>query len=190
MAIKVKESGLGGIEFFGDVDKKDGKIGSDYPAWYLDAQVQHVKDSVSSLERELEAGVSEKERPGKRAELKQFKEKLGQIESSRPDIDDDQMNEITAVSKSIGASIRDTMFTEKDMETGRADSHREFLRATEPCVVLKSESEIQMAKKIGCRIFEIKGKPMLSRNDASRVYKICRRLMDEDTDVETLRKRA
>ena len=182
--IQIK-GGLEDVEFFGDVDKVNGKVGSQYPAYYYGQQTREIDDAIKRSKFNLEQGlISDKGKPHELAELRKNEEKREKIEESRPKLEGVVLDKVAEVANGLGKKIQKIMPTYSDMKRGIADAHKEYEKETVPCIELKGD-EFIIAKKLGCRISN-DGK--VNRNDASRVWKICRSVIGEDSDVEVLRK--
>jgi hypothetical protein len=183
--VVVKENGIEGVELFGEVDKVNGKVGSEYPVWYFEPHTQEIREEVTKLEHRLKNGlVVEKGKPAAQAELAKHKEKLDKIDSSRPVLSGRQKDEINKATEDLGQKIREGKFSTSDEKRGLVDPHEVVERMMKPCIKL-NESQIAMAHKMGCRISN-DGK--VSGNDADRVWKTYRRLIGESTNTESLRR--
>ena len=188
--IKVKE-GLADVEFFGKadivIDKETGEkhIGSEYPAHYFEPQCADIDEQIRRIEYNLENGlVPDKGKPADIAELRKLKKMKDKIDESRPVLNAGHIDALVKVRKDLGAKIKDAMFSRSDEMKGIADSHEEYRRQSEPCISLSGD-ELLLAKKMNCRVSN-DGK--VSRNDASRVWKIISRSIGETSDTEVLRR--
>lgn len=184
---------LKGVEFFGDVDKVNGEIGSEMPAWSMEAPLRELKEEARTLKGMLERHeVREDDRPGKMELLKKIEAKIGGVEGSKPNLtgqEKDALAKMVGSGKThgeLGSKIRESMFTRSEMMIGSgaggANSDIEFKRQMEPCIEL-SDAEIMVAKKMHCRVVDGK----VSRNDATRIYSIGRRALGEPHDPEMIR---
>lgn len=170
------------FEFFGKPDKdKEGRIGSTYPAWYFDSKVEVMKENISRRESALERGdVPSDYVYQTREDLKRDKERLDEIESSRPKLTDVQYDNLSKTYKTLSEDIGDSMFSRDDMQRGFADAHEEARRMVKPCIKVDPE----LARKCGIDTKE----GLINRNDASKIFKITGKLLGEETNVERLRK--
>ena len=188
--IIVKKGTLEDVEFFGEADKKidpetgQKRIVSEYPCWYFDTQIEEVKHQIDRLEFQLdnselpERGIG----PAKR-ELKKLKEMKERIDASTPEISNATKDELDKTRKELGKKIQEQMFTRSDEQKGIADAHEEYKRQSQPCIELSS-NEMMLARKLNIRTQGNK----VSRNDASRIWKIISKSLGENSDTEMLRK--
>ena len=172
------------IEFFGPIDRNDkGRIVSEYPAYYNEAHVDSLKESVDQKERALESGlIPQDARPQYLASQRMDKEKLEKIMESKPKLSDVQKDSLARTHKQLGEKIRESMFTYTEMTKGTADAHEEAHRMEDPVIpITKDEARLAAA----CGIPVSGGK--ISRNQASRIWKIAGNNLGENTNVEILR---
>lgn len=179
------------IQFFGAIDRKgkkeDGVISSEYPAWYFTNQIKNLKESIERKRRSLKRGdVDPSQKPYIQAELQQEELKLSEImEKGMPKIDDKDKDSLHKIYKELEGRIQDSMFSRDEMMKGLADAHEEARRMTTSCIDVKgAHGSISMFKNVG--ITPRDGK--VSRNQASRMYKIIGRYLGENTNVEALRR--
>lgn len=170
------------IVFFGDVDKnKRGTISSQYPAYTMLVHVDELKESIASKQRQLDRGViPPADVPEAFEVLAREKARLEKIEASRPELSDGQKDRIAKEYKRLAKEISNSLFTRSEMQMGTASAHEEARRMVNP--IIKVDPEIAEA----CNIQTTNG--MVSRNDASRIFKIIGHTIGEATNVETLRK--
>jgi len=173
------------IEFFGPMDRKEGKpegvITSEYPAWMHDFQIEELEESINRKERSLaEGSIPSEYVANSREELKREKDKLGLIKKSKPKLTATQKDKLYNDYKELGSAIRDYMFTRSDMMRGTADAHEEVARMTKPSIPVSPE-----IARI-CNLRPVKGK--VSRNDASKAWKMIGKVLGEATNAETLRR--
>lgn len=186
--VVIEGSGIEDMEFFGEPDIVNGKIGSEMPAWYFEPNIRRVSDKVNELERSLaDDNIHDKSRPAKRIELKKHKDRLQKIEASRPKVDDRKLDALSKIRKSLRSKIAETMPSQSQMMRGTANANEEMQRAMQPCIAIEGD-EVLFAKKCGMRIHEKRGEALVSRNDATRLWKLAGRLLDEDTNIESIRK--
>ena len=177
------------IEFFGAEDRfhgrKDEGITSEYPSWYFKVALEELRESIAQKKRALESGnIPRSEIPYAEEALKRESKKMAQIISSVPKLSGPDRDGLAKVYKKLKGAIGDSMFTGYQMKKGLVDVHEEARRMADPIIDLKDEGEVMLAAKMG--ITPVNGK--VSRNEASRMFKIIGRLIDEETNVETLRK--
>jgi hypothetical protein len=177
---------MSSVEFFGKVDKgQKGEISSQFPAWYFESHLDELRESIARKERSLKRGdIPPDSIPETRAELAKESERLKAIEGSKPTLSDQEKNLLYKCHKSLGSKIQDSMFTRSEMMMGTASPHEEAKRMSQPIIVLSKE-ELSLAK--GCGV-TVDDKNMVSRNAASRIFKMVGKLIDQPTNIEVLRK--
>ena len=176
------------INIFGEVDRnRDGKIKSDYPAWYFESQRDELEESVRHRKHQLDNDlVPLSERGIQRERLKQEEERLEKIINSKPDIQGKPAEDVIAEAVSeIGAKISKAMFSRSDMQRGTADAHEEAKRISTPIIEVKSDKEAELYKACGIKISD---NGRVDRSQAEKVWKIGRKILGESTNTEILRK--
>ena len=168
------------------IDKATGKkmISSEYPSWYNRQAIEELEEDMRRDEYALKMGyIKEAQMPVVRDRLKSFKKKLDEIESSFPILSDKKKDEVKLASDYLGNQIRDRMFTRSQMMKGIADSHEEAKRMITPSITVTPEID-ELAK--ACNVTVRDGK--ISRDEASKIWKITRRALEESSDCEELRR--
>ncbi len=176
------------MKFFGQADRtKDGQIKSDYPAWYQGQHLEDLRESIKQQERSLEEGSVPPERKGQyRERLNQEKERLEQIESSKPKFSGIEKDVAYKFREEIGKKISDAHYGRSHVEKGLVNAHEEARRMTEPCIEVKGQAEAEILRECGAKITE-GGK--VTRTEAEKAWKIVGRALGEDmTNVEVLRR--
>jgi hypothetical protein len=177
-AIAEKEDkGINGdIKFFGEIDLNQyGKIGSDYPTWYYPRQIESLKEELGRMERELSGGtVLPQNVPNLKFLIKQTKDKVDKIESSRPKLNGKTVDKLSKWRREIEPAIQDSQFTYDDMKRGTADAHEEARRMTEGIITVDPE----IARACNLRP-DRNGK--YSRNETVKAWKITGRALQEAT---------
>lgn len=176
------------IKFFGQADRtKDGKVKSDYPAWYPEQHIEDLRDSIAQQERSLEQGsVPAERREQYRERLNQEKERLEQIESSKPKLAGAEKDTVAKFREDIGKKISDAHYRRSQIDRGIYNAHEEARRMTEPCIEVNSQAEAEILRECGARITEA-GK--VTRTEAEKAWKIVGKALGEDiTNVEALRR--
>lgn len=169
-------------EFFGDVDRnKNGSIGSVYPAWGMGVHLDELNESIERAEREIARGaIPPTEISFARENLVKDKKRLDKIMCSKPTFEGKQLDDVAKEYKRLRAEIKSSMFTRSEMMLGTADPHEEARRMSEPCISVNGDIAM------GCNV-----KPgvnnLVNRNDATKIFKILGRYLNEPTNVETLR---
>jgi hypothetical protein len=174
------------MKVFGDVDRTDkGKIKSEFPAWYYPQQIDELKESIRHKERLIEQDmVPASEKQITKSRLAQEKERLTKIEEHMPKLTATEQDSVHKMTKELGNKIGISMFSRSEMERGTADAHEEARRMSEPCIEIKTEAEVELAKE--CNISIKNGK--VSRDEASKMWKLSRRMLGEMSNVEILRR--
>ena len=175
-----------GIEFFGGADRKegrpDGRITSEYPAWMHKYQMDELKESIERKERELKNNRIPFEHVATaREELAREKEKYAAIKDSVPKLSDKQKDDLHGQYKDLAKNISGYLFTRSEMMQGTASAHEEADRMVLPSIEVHPE----VARM--CNLQPTKD-GRISRNDASKAFKIIGHILGEPTNVETLRK--
>lgn len=175
------------INFFNSVDRKgrreDGDIASEYPAFYFPTHLRELRDEVAKAEQQIELNlVPPSELPYAKNDLKRSKKRLEEIENSMPKIKGKEKDEMAALYKSLEGQISDSMYSRTQMKKGLADVHEEARRMSEP--IIKIGIEGKFFENMGIK--PVDGK--ITRNQASRAYKIMGRVLEANTNIEALRK--
>jgi len=173
------------IEFFGGIDRKEGKpdsyITSEYPAWMFDRPVEDLQEEIARMEREINRGAIPPEQIARNKELlKSRKAKLELIQEQRPKLNDVTKDEFYKHYKELSKGIQDSMFTRSEMMLGTANAHEEAARMITPSILISPE----IAKM--CNLKTVDGK--ISRNEAQRAWKMLGKTLGEPTNAEVLRR--
>lgn len=179
--------GLENVEFFGAVDRQgrrtDGKICSEYPAWYFDTHIDDLVESIHSKERALKAGlVHPTEIMYAEKELVREKQRLKHILESKIDLKGKDKDEAATLYKDLAQKIQDSMYTYTEMHKGLANAHEELRRMKKPIIDVKGKEKVF----INMGIKPEGGK--VSRDQAARAFKILGKSLGEHTDIERLRR--
>jgi len=174
------------FNFFGKIDRdyKD-RITSEFPAWYFETHVENMKEERATLIRRLERGeVPPDNVPYAKQDAAAIKERIDEIEKSRPEIRDNEKAELQKLHKELSNKISESMFTRSEMMRGTASAHDEARRMVSPTIALSPPLR-GLAKS--CNVNLDKG-VKISRNDATKMWKILGKLIGEGTNVEGLRR--
>ena len=173
------------IKWFTEVDYNDkGKLANDLPAYYFDERIKELGEDIRSMEEALDLGVYTGIR--KRDAIKQLAEKkqrYGQIVDGKPKLSGVNKDKVYRSLKEFGQKITESMYSESDMWTQKADPHREAERMVNPCIKITDDIVGSFVKEKGMNVVDGK----ISRNDASLAYKTLAKVLGEDTNVENLR---
>jgi len=172
------------IEFFGKADKDShGKVRSEYPAWMLTVQERELSENIKDLEGSLADPVRREmiDVTTNMEELRRAKEQYQSIQKSKPKLTGKEKDVVAENYKELSERIGASMFSYDETKRGLANAHKEAERMTEPCI----EVNVELAE--ACNIVPDKnGK--VSRNDATKMWKIFGRVLDAPTNVEGLRR--
>lgn len=173
-----------GIKFFGEIDcnEKDGKIRSDMPAWYFDAQIEELRESASKKQRMIDRGLIEPDQvPILKNEISGEKARLKAIESSRPNLQGKALDMTANAYKSLGEQIKYSMPTRKETRNGLVSPQDELAR-------LKDKRHIKISPEIAkaCGVNAVKGQ--ITGDQANKCYQILGKALGENTSVEKLRR--
>jgi chromosome segregation ATPase len=180
MAYEKKEKVEGEITFFGEVDRnpRTGAISSEYPSWFWPRQLESLKDELRRTDQALDTGVGSKmELKAKHRELKQ---RIESIEAANKGLSDTQKDKVRLHLSELEPEIARLMPTASKMRSGAADPHKEVEYDETPCIKV----DAGLARDLGVRTE--KGK--VTRAGAQKMWKIMRRRLGEESNVESLRK--
>lgn len=171
------------FQMFSEVDiNHHGNVGSYMPPWAYDQLIEDLKTDINSDELKIkQANISADKINELSRTVKIKKERLEEIVSSRPKLNTDTVHDIE---KGLGEKIADSMFTRTDMMRGTADAHDEARRMVQPCIKL-SDAEANFA--LGCNVVPNSDR-MISRNQAAKMWKIARRYLGQNSNIEILRR--
>ena len=177
---------LNDIQFFSSIDRKgkraDGAITSEYPAFYFYTHYEELQESTDKQQRQVDLGlVPASELPRIKAELKRNNDRLAEIQEANPKLGPEK-DAVHKLYKELEESISDSMYTRSDMQKGLVDAHEEARRMVDPLISIKGNEKFFHNMGITAR----NGK--VSRNEASRAYKIMGKALGENTNTERLRR--
>jgi len=185
--------------FFGDCDKKGksphGKIVNTNPMWTKDKVIADMSDSIREIEQQEHDGlfVSAKARAKKRtrktdliAELKRIKESdpRGKVKGKDLDILKSSIDSFVEEIRNISPTHHDNDQAIKKGETNVNPTVQGF-RSKRPCIKLKSEDEISVAKACNMRIDD---NGMVSRDDLTRGTWLAQMILGIRPDHRQLRR--
>jgi len=178
---------LESVEFFGSVDRKDGKpdgrITSQFPAFYFDPQISDLEENIFRNERAIASGaIAPDAIPTLKGEIARDRQRLLEIQKCSVKLTGKDKDEAANLYKELGGKIQDSMFTYTEMMKGLANAHDELKRMKTPIIPVGKHAAV--FKKMG--INPVKGN--VSRDEATRVFKILGKTLGENTNVEHLRK--
>jgi predicted nuclease with TOPRIM domain len=152
--------------------------------FYNRNHVDELREDIQRDEYAIKMGyIKESQLPQVRDRLRTMQNKLDEIENSIPKLSSKKKDELKHTLDYLGEEIKNKMFTRTDMMKGIADSHEEAKRMVTPSITVTPEV-MQFAK--ACNVQVTDGK--ISRDGASKIWKIGRRVLDENSDAEELRR--
>ncbi len=181
------------IQFFGEVDKNknqpDKGFGGEYPGWYFDGprgQLATLKEEIRGLEKQNEIGaITKAQMLENEGEIEEKQKKYDTIVKSRPKLSGVNKDKVAGWCDELGEKIADAMYTYKAENRGTASPQDEANRMTYPCVDVPKE----LAKVCGIQDIPAGGGPIrVTRTQAEKMWKISRKALGEQSNVETLRK--
>jgi len=178
---------LESVQFFGSVDRKDrkpdGRIVSEYPAFYFTTHIDDLEERLASNKRAIASGlINPQAIPELRAEIEKDSVRLAEINKSHIKLTGKDKDEAANLYKELGDKIQDSMFSRSEMMKGLANPHDELNRRITPTIPVGKHGEV--FKNMG--ITPVKGK--VSRTQAARVFKILGKVLGENTNIEHLRR--
>jgi len=170
------------VTFFGSVDRnRDGKIASAMPAWYFDQFIEELEESIARKERSIKRGeIPASEIQYAREELKRETARLQEIMDSKPKLSGQLKDKVAKAYKLLGEHIADTLPSRSDELLGFASPHEELKKMKSPCIPINHE----IAKMCGLKT--VRGR--ITRDQAVTAYKMMGKALDDNTNVERLRK--
>jgi hypothetical protein len=176
------------IKFFGASDRKDkkatGVIRSEYPHWYHPVREDMLAEEVANMQRKIDMGIIDNlpNNTEWNMEFERKKALLDEIQNDKPNFNDADKDAVFKVYKSLGKKITELMPTHTDMQKGLANAHDENRKDTIPCIPVRGMTDVVRE----CGVTPIDG--MITRKQATRVWKISGRSLNEPSNVEHLRR--
>lgn len=173
------------IRLFGAVDRKDKRaderVTSSYPAWYFTQKLDQMREEIREHERREQMGLIPQDRlPVFRAEIKRMKDRVQEIESSKPKLNAAQSQWLKKQIGDLETAIQPSYFTYDDMNTGAASPTDEMKRMKFPCIRI----DPTLARIANVPVSE---EGLVSRDGAVRAWQIARKLVGERSNSEILR---
>lgn len=174
------------FQIFGSVDLDSrGNVKSTYPSWYFTTMIDNLREEVQFTEYQIRDNfIPASEMHVTQERLRQKKDKLRELESAIPRLSGKDKDTVAKVRSELADKIRERMYSREDMRKGLADAHQEARMMTEPCIELKGDA-LMMAKK--CNVPVGKG-GKVTRTGAEKTWKIMSKILEESTNVESLRR--
>jgi hypothetical protein len=173
--------------FFGDIDREgnrpDGDIRNPLPAWYYDNHIKELEESIAKRERQIKLGALPPESVlMMKDEIRKDREILVGITNSKLKLTDVRRNRLWDLYKYLSGALSDLLPTRTDMMKGLVNPHEELAKMKEPCINIEKYKGLMKAMNI--KFYKNK----ISRDDASRAWKIAGKYLGEPTNTETLRR--
>ena len=170
------------IQFFSEIDMDDkGHVTSSMPAWYFEAHIDELKETIGRKERVLERGYIDQDQIFRvREELKIERKQLKGIEDSKPKLVGRNQDRCWNAYKSLQDQIKDTMPTRKENFDGLVSPQQELKRLKTKHI--KIDTEIAKA----CGVNVVHGK--ITGDEANKCYQILGKALGENTYTEKLRR--
>jgi hypothetical protein len=183
-AVSTKEKA--DFQIFGSVDlDTKGNVKSTYPSWYFTTMLDNLREEIQFSEYQIRDNfIPASELHVTQERLRQKKDKLKELESAIPRLNGRDKDTVAKVRDELSEKIRDKMYTREQMRKGLADAHQEARHMLEPCIELKGDA-LAMAKR--CNVQVGKG-GKVSRTGAEKTWKIMSKILEESTNVESLRR--
>jgi hypothetical protein len=172
-----------GIQFFGDVDMNDNnKIMSHLPAWYFDNAVDEMQESIDRKKRALKAHMIKEDLIQRTENEIQAEEKrIREVKDSRPKLSGPQQDKCAETYKALAEQIQNSMPTRKQSRDGLVSPHKELQRMKNKHITI----DPGIAKACGIKADKSN---KISGDEAAKCYKILGKLLNENTNVESLRR--
>jgi hypothetical protein len=171
---------------YSEIDRnKDGNIASEYPAWSHMRQVDILEQEIRELGGSIKSGrFSSEEVHEMRAKKANLESRHDTIMGSKPKPNDSERNTLWKLYKSFGSKIQNTLYTRSDMKYGLASAHEEARRMKRPCITLDPE---EFGIALTCNVTPDTNR-MVSRDQATKVFKLLGKILGEPSNVEVLRR--
>jgi hypothetical protein len=176
------------IGIFGKADMNaKGEVGSEVPSWMAPRHLDLLEEEIRQEEQSIEDGfIPPQNIQDVKYNLKKKQEKLDELKNAKPKVQGKLRDDIAHAREELGEDISEAMFSRTEMKKGLANPHDEANRMSGPCIKIKNETMARVAKELGIEPDKKTG--MVTRNQASRIWKIMSGLIDDETNTERLRK--
>lgn len=172
------------VSFFGAPDRNpvNGKVGSSYPCWMMDRQLENLEEEVRRRKSWIDRGlIAREDQPSYLAQTKEYQDKLAAIKTAKPKMNVGQRNHLKKAVNDLQAEVKSSMYSYDAMNSGSADPHREYKLNKTPSI--KVDPWLAKAANIN---LDKDGKA--SRDEAIKALKIGMRFQGaENTHTESFR---
>jgi hypothetical protein len=178
-----------GIRFFGSNDyNKAGRIASEIPSWAMESHIDDLREGIESKRRAIARGDMPYDAiPQAKAEIEREEKQLQSILDGRPKLTAQETDKVARVYKDLSEKISESMFTRDEMMKGFANPQEEAKRMVKPVIKIDKETA-EICEANGIRVEKVKNSLMVSRNGASKMYKLIGRYLGEHSNTEYLRR--
>lgn len=178
-----------GVKMFGKIDiNQYGKISSEIPAWAMQTHIEELSEEIDSKERSLARGeVPLDVVPQTREEIRKSRETLEKIIESKPKVSDAERDKLWKIYKETGKKIDDTMFSRSEMKLGLASPHEEARRMKDPIIKIDADM-VELCEANSISVSKKGDSAYVSRDQATKAWKLIGYLIGEATNVEVLRR--
>lgn len=183
---------MGGIQFFGEVDRNPGQpnkgMGSDYPAYYFDnptGALASLKNEINEMERQNARGaINQAQVLQNKVNIQEKQKRYEAIVQSKPKLTDIEKDKVDGWIADVDERVADAMYTYKEDDRGLASPAEEVRRMTQPCV------DVPKGLVIACggEVSPGGGPVKVTRSQAERMLKIARKVRGRRTNLEMLRR--
>ena len=188
--------------YFGKADRSrydgHGQIVNPIPLWMNDKYKQDLKRDIRQIEQqEREGFISPKERANKMARKQKKVDILRFIKDSDPrnnsdfnkdcakKAKDSVLEKIRYLSPCLSANPK----VPSEFDGVETNPQEEGNKSKNPCISLDTTEEVEEAKRANLRIANVEGKPMVSRDDATRMVRLLAIALGARIGYQAFRKR-
>jgi len=166
----------------------DGKKVSTYPSWYFDGKREELENTITVMKNAIKLGYVMESRIAEYKEnIKKLEKRLAEMDDAIPKIDTETKDFIAKTTKSMSEKISNAMPTRDEMEKNLVLASELARRMGTPCISLNKD-EIRWGIACGLQVGSEIVNEKTSLNNISFMWKIARKILGENTNVEVLRK--
>jgi len=162
----------------------NGSVASTYPLWYFTHIREELENDITVMENQIKRNYVPEERiPEYRENIKKLRQKLQDMDDAIPKFNSKIRDFINDVIPTLTEKLVNALPSRTEMERGLIYPEEESRRMTTPCILLNGK-ELRWAK--ACAITPYKD--MVTRSQLEVMWKIGRKILNEDTNIERIRK--
>jgi len=155
----------------------------------MEQHIDDMREGIESKKRAIARGDMPMDAiPMAKAEIDKEEARLNAILESKPKLSPQEKDMIANIHKELGEKISESMFTYDEMHKGFADPHKEVNRMMKPIIKI-DKATAEICEENGIKVERSRNTLLLTRNAASKMYKIIGRYLGENGNVEQLRRR-